>query len=483
MHAFCVILLQHTNSRSFAIYTLHSMHLPYRIAETARSHHSKLNLRDAQDTSGAPSTPVIIVASVFAAFVVCGAIVYAYSKNRQQKKRQGKGPRYEQANNHDDNGVPSSRRNAGARNNNSTNRNENMTSNVQRNVSIRSIMTLPAYSPGASAGEQVLGREGDRDGVDIVVEHPTEEEHEALRDEEMETMYQIREARRQRITAQAETRQLRDEARRRGDHVALRELREISRARAASSSNASNELREHQAQIKQQRARAVSSVSYEGLGVARHDGSRLRANSQESDRVQLLSDAASISLSTRSPSALSSHRRDRSASSVLSFDSSRDLPSPGLPRSGATTPRRLSTQHDGGTAGSSPEIITEADLGEIGLPPPTYDDVSLDDTRSGATTPVHFNEPPPDYSSGPSQERDRRLSAQVADMVDNVAPDGDLGGRASSNRRSRDSSSESSSRPVPFPRLPSLSFDEIPQIIVEPSSAYPRDESRERSFR
>ncbi|ETS73171.1 hypothetical protein PFICI_15116 [Pestalotiopsis fici W106-1] len=462
------------------------MHLPYRTLETARSQNSKLNLRDAQENSGNPSNAIIIVASVFGAFVVCGAIAWAISKNRRQKKRKGKkGHRYVQANNNDDGLEAPSRRNAGGTSNNSANRNENMTSNVQRNVSIRSIMTLPAYSPGASANEQVLGREGDRDGVDIVVEHPTEEEHEALRDEEMETMYQIRESRRQRIAAQAETRQLRDEARRRGDHVALRELREISRARAASSSNASNELREHQAQIKEQRARAVSSVSYEGLGVARHDGSRLRANSQESDRVQLLSDAASISLSTRSPSALS-HRRDRSASSVLSFDSSRDLSSPGLPRSGATTPRRLSTQHNGDTAGSSPEIITEADLGEIGLPlhdPPTYDDVSLDDTRSGATTPVHFNEPPPDYSSGPSKERDRRLSAQVADMFDNVAPDGDLGGRSRSDRRSQDSSSGSPSRPVPFPRLPSLSFDEIPQIIVEPSSAYPRDESRERGFR
>lgn len=463
------------------------MHLPYRIPVADRSRSSAFFPRqlERRDGGGTPPTGVIIVIAVFVVFIVCGLIAWALTKNKRQKKRgkvKGKGHRYTQASGNDD--SENSTRQARGNSNNNASGNGGMTSNVERNVSIRSIMTLPAYSVGAGANEQVLGREGERDGVDVVIEQPTEEEHEALRDEEMETMYQIRETRRQRIAAQAEGRRLRDEARRRGDNVALRELRESARNRAASSSITSNELRDHQAQIKEQRARAVSAVSYEGLGVARHDGSRLRANSQESDRVQLLSDAASISLSTRSPSALSNHHRGRSASSVLSLDSTNDF-SP----SGAATPRRMSAQHNGSaTAGSSPEIITEADLGEVGMPlndPPTYDDVSLDDTRSGANTPVHFNEPPPGYSSAPSQERDRRLSAQVAGMVDNVAPDGDLGARAAPNRQSRDSSLEESSRTVPFPRLPSLSFEDIdiPQIVVEPSSAYPRDDSRERSFR
>ncbi|RYC63576.1 hypothetical protein CHU98_g2652 [Xylaria longipes] len=53
-------------------------------------------------------------------------------------------------------------------------------------------------------------------------------------------------------------------------------------------------------QIRTRRERAVSSVSYHDLGVARHDGSRIRANSTESERVVLLSDAASMALSTRS---------------------------------------------------------------------------------------------------------------------------------------------------------------------------------------
>lgn len=63
--------------------------------------------------------------------------------------------------------------------------------------------------------------------------------------EEMETMYQIRQARRQRIEARAEDRRVRDEARRRDDD--LRGLREFARNRAAISSTTSNELRERPA--------------------------------------------------------------------------------------------------------------------------------------------------------------------------------------------------------------------------------------------
>lgn len=368
-----------------------------------------------------------------------------------------------------------------------------MTSAVDRNTSVRSIMTLPAYRTKANDNEQVLGREGERDGVDVVVDMPSVEEHEALREDEMETLYQIRLARQDQIAQRDERRQLRREARSRGDMVALRELSE--RARAASQSHVVEDLREEQQRLRTQRSRAVSSVSYEQLGVVSHDGTRLRANSQESERRGLLSDAASIALSARSPSAIShrlsdaalsvrspsalSHRRERSASSVLSFDSTQDFPSPGNYRSGAPTPRRLSAQHVS-TAGSSPEIIGEADLGELEMPshdPPRYDDVSLEDARSGATTPINFNEPPPNYP-GPYRASDRRLSAQVAGMIDNVGADGDLS-TAPSSRVSRNSSS-SSSRPVPFPRLPSLSLDSIPQIVVEPSSAYPREHSRDR---
>ncbi|KAK8072810.1 growth arrest and DNA-damage-inducible proteins-interacting protein 1 domain-containing protein [Apiospora saccharicola] len=352
-------------------------------------------------------------------------------------------------------------------------------SEVNRNISIRSIMTLPAYRNKADENEQVLGREGDRGGVDVVLEHPTDREEEDLREVEMETLYQIRLARRAEIAEREERRRLRREARARGDHVALAELSQ--RARAASNSSVISELRAEHDRLKNQRQRAVSSVSYADLGVARHDGTRLRANSQESERMGLLSDAASVALSVNSPS-LSTHHRQRSASSVLSWDSTQDLDipqnSPGMPRSGATTPQgRLSAQYSGGfrsrsRAGSSPELIDDLDDNN-GNNNNNY-------SRSGATTPVFFNEPPPEYSMGPTVERDRRLDEQVADMVDSVGEGGDLSDRRLSggivpltNTNTNRSSMRSTRGVGGVPQLPSLRIRELPQIVVEPSSAHP----------
>ncbi|KAI0020149.1 hypothetical protein F4780DRAFT_792259 [Xylariomycetidae sp. FL0641] len=354
------------------------------------------------------------------------------------------------------------------------------TAAVDRNTSVRSIMTLPAYNRRASENEQVLGREGERDGVDVVLELPTAEDHEAMRDEEMETMYQIRVARRANNAERAERRRLAQEARARGDHAELARIRAQRREREDGATETVNDLREAVGQLKEKRQRAVSSVSYHDLGVARHDGSRIRANSTEStDRVGLLSDAASIATRSasalsdrrvsdtgsiglgilptrgRSPSGSSFHQRGRSGSSVLSLDDNG-------PRSGATTPR-LSAR-----AGSSPEIIGEADLADSGMPPPDYDDVrSLDDdeyARSGADTPNpldhRFAEPPPRYPESLYDPEQRRMShghgyAEGEDL--------ESGGADHAKR-----SSYRSSRGVGgVPQLPSL---RLPQIVIEPSA-------------
>ncbi|KAI1756801.1 hypothetical protein F4782DRAFT_526475 [Xylaria castorea] len=346
-------------------------------------------------------------------------------------------------------------------------------SNIDRNTSIRSIMTLPKYTNIANEDEQVLGRGGERDGIDVILELPSDEQHEALRDEEMETMYQIRLARRQQNADREERRRLVQEARERGDVAALEELR--ARRRAENEVTTIEELRDTQGQIRTRRDRAVSSVSYHDLGVARHDGSRIRANSTESERVGLLSDAASIALSTRSPSAMStrrvsdlgniavdtrspsaqSHHRMHSVSSVLSLDNNGNV----SPRSGATTPQ------PGGShtrAGSSPEIVTEADLGDSGMPPPDYEDVSLDDVRSGATTPM-FHEPPPDYS-GLGHRNHNDEGGDLASPLD--------------DDRSRRSSHRSSRGVGGAPQLPSLRIRELPQIVIEPSTAHPGETGR-----
>lgn len=191
---------------------------------------------------------------------------------------------------------------------------------VDRHASIRSVATLPVYKPTAHETEQVLGREGERAGIDVVVELPeTAEEEEARRDEHMEALFQIRQARRAEAAEREDRRRRRREARERGDTAALEDIRRESRearARADSaatrlgsavppviggdgggstnnvagvgSSNVSlplSVLSVEQAS-RLERERRVSSVSYAEVGLARHDGTRVRVSS-DSERPLL----------------------------------------------------------------------------------------------------------------------------------------------------------------------------------------------------
>jgi hypothetical protein len=352
-------------------------------------------------------------------------------------------------------------------------------------------MTLPVYRPKATDNELVLGREGERDGIDMVVEMRNAEEEEALRDEEMEALYQIRAARRRQLAEREERRRARREARDTHDTVALRELRERTATSTTRNTEEIEELRSEHGRIRDTRQRAVSSVSYADVGIARADGTRIRANSTDSnDRVGLLSDAASIGGDGSSLF----HRRDRSASATLSIDTARmmDRPdSPGLSiatggsgmyslagrgrsraSSAATTPR-FPTPTPGATprAGSPPEIIDAeaADLGDTSMPPPGYDEVNLDEITpmhsrrnsdvSGRASP--YPDPPPDYSGpGPAETRNRRLSARMEDLAAESQATEDGGSSAGSGRSGR-------------PSLPSLRTDQVPQIVIEPVSARP----------
>ena len=224
--------------------------------------------------------------------------------------------------------------------------------NVDRHTSVRSVMTLPMYSKSVRENEQVLGREGERGGVDMVLEHPeTVEEEEERREDEMESLYQIRVQRRRETAEREARRQERRDARARGDHVTLERLRQESTLRAEERdlTGAAAMIQEHRSRS---RDRRVSSVSYADLGVARHDGTRIRANSNESDRP-LLDSAASIGgaslrpWSTQDSASLYTHNRDRSASSVMSVSDTEmeaDITPPQMPPFGR--------------AGSDFEIVT-----------------------------------------------------------------------------------------------------------------------------
>ncbi|KAI6357577.1 hypothetical protein MCOR25_007621 [Pyricularia grisea] len=363
------------------------------------------------------------------------------------------------------------------------------TAAVDRHASVRSIMTLPAYRTKANDGEEVLGVAGERDGIDVVVEMPTAEQEEAMRDEEMDALFQIRQARRRQMAEREERYARREQARTANDVVAMRAIRNEAREARAQNTEEIEALRVIQEQTKLARQRAVSAVSYAGIGEVRHDGTRARANSQESERTGLLSDAASIALSSRpstslSARTLSSQGRQRSGSE-LSIETARSRPvSPGFPTGGSTisrassrsvtptpTPRRLSH------AGSSPELIdaAEADLGEGGTLPPDYEEINISDGASasvqslpsGRNTPLH--EPPPEYT-GPTRNPDyHRMSRHVADLLassgtgsTHSSPDLASNGRGSGSPYNSNRST---------PQLPSISLQPVPQIVIEPSTA------------
>ncbi|CCU81838.1 unnamed protein product [Blumeria hordei] len=163
-------------------------------------------------------------------------------------------------------------------------------------ASIRSVITLPAYIQTARQNECVLGREGERAGIDVVVEFPDLAEEEQRREDEMEALYQVRLARRRENEAREERRRLRRDARERGEPIEARDVEESAqRASNVSSGQTIEELRAEHDRLKRLRQRTVSVVSYAEIGVARHDGTRLSINSQENERTGLLGELGNAS--------------------------------------------------------------------------------------------------------------------------------------------------------------------------------------------
>ena len=308
------------------------------------------------------------------------------------------------------------------------------TSNVNRNTSIRSIMTLPAYNPSLRPDEQLIAREGERAGVDTVVEFPeTAEEEESRREEDMESLYRIRQARRQEIDERNERRRQRQEAREQGDWARVEQLRldaqRRARARADSNTSAgsstttlvppgsSRELIAEHAARTSSRDRRVSSVSYADLGLARHDGSRLRADSVESDHRPLLDSAASISGNNASTTDVSREaprrtsrfhipvfgRHNRAASAESMATDTSDMSNELTPqtssaeRNGSTGADSESAARPSSGSGSDPAVHTPSES-EPSPPmgqPPEYHENNSENI---------LNEAPPDYTS-PITER------------------------------------------------------------------------------
>lgn len=272
-------------------------------------------------------------------------------------------------------------------------------------------MTLPPYSSAAREDERILGREGDRAGIDMVVELPeNDDEAEERREEEMESLYQIRLQRRNEIADREERRRLRREARDRGDIATLATLRQESllRAEQRQLAGAQAMITEHQLR---DRERRVSSVSYADLGVARHDGTRVRANSEESERPLLDSAASITGLSMRHWSigdSLSAHRRDRSTSSLMSASDMSDDAFPPFGRAGGDfeavamgNPRHASRIHTPSRSRASSNLSNatsvrpslDVDLTDLPVTePPSYEGEGFEDAPP-YTSPVQTRAP------------------------------------------------------------------------------------------
>ncbi|KAI9746772.1 MAG: hypothetical protein M1835_002436 [Candelina submexicana] len=256
---------------------------------------------------------------------------------------------------------------------------------VDRNTSVRSIATLPPYAYTPRPNEQVLGREGERAGIDTVVEYPeTAEDEEQRREEEMESLYQIRVARRAEQAERERRRRQRREARQRGDTAALEELRLQSRLRAesASSQNAAGAsttslgsnsmIAEH---ATRERERRVSSVSYAEVGLAKHDGTRVRAGSVESSRPLLDSAASMGGGGSRPGSGMAS--RNRSSSALSTFSNASDDPPPISSRDRAGEDIEYINLGHNRTPSASQDTPLGSDIGDASIPlsePPQYTD-------------------------------------------------------------------------------------------------------------
>ncbi|KAL8701055.1 MAG: hypothetical protein Q9201_005120 [Fulgogasparrea decipioides] len=264
---------------------------------------------------------------------------------------------------------------------------------VNRNTSVRSIMTLPPYRPSPLPSERLIAREGERAGVDTVVEFPeTAEEEEARREADMQEIYEIRLARRRENEERQQRRRERRAAREAGNWARVEQLR-IQAQIAASAQGASTMesagssssslprdssaramLAEHQSRTSS-RERRVSSVSYADLGLARHDGTRIRADSVESDHRPLLDSAASMGGSRQSSmfnlhSRPGQHGRNASTGSVLTHSDSDMEP--------------MDTPYTSNRSGSDPPVLTpsatqessgsDGDEGQPREDPPRYED-------------------------------------------------------------------------------------------------------------
>ena len=349
-------------------------------------------------------------------------------------------------------------------------------SGVRRETSVRSTITLPPYSVSPKPEEQIIAREGERSGMDVVVEFPeTAEEEEARRDEVMEALYQIRVQRRQENAEREAQRQERRDARARGDFIRLEVLRSQSRNRdrsrsSASASNphlsASTLLAEHQARGRERR---IASVNYAALGRVRHDGTRLRNNSADSDNRPLLQNAAGI----HEDGSPMTHYRGDSYSSLISGSSATSDGDTLTP----VQSHRQSIHSARSRSNSRPTSIPEeegdtgsmGDTGDMGAavipPPPEYEFLEWGDAPAYSSPIVER------FDQSAREDRNangaREQPSASNESNDNSSRD-EGSNQTAQNEQNDDTPQNTTHRSQPPPRLPELT--PLPTIHVDVAS-------------
>lgn len=319
---------------------------------------------------------------------------------------------------------------------------------VDRNTSVRSVMTLPPYSHAPRQTEEVIGREGERAGMDVVVEYPeTGEEEEARREDQMESLFQIRQARRREVAEREERRQARREARARGDTQRLEELRRESRIRADSNSASLSTqlLAEHQSHSRERR---VSEVAYASVGHVRHDGTRLRANSNDSERGGLLAGAAPMgerrssshhrnasntsntSATLPTISSLHTQHHNRSTSSI-SISTTASSAHPGVPTPPSTHRSSDPEPPNSNSSNENPSPSDSVDIAGTGIPNPLPNSAGTEPPNYDA---LDWGDAPPYSSPARNRESAPTLERQLAERARLAAAAGNRNSAASLER-------------------------------------------------
>ncbi|KAK6512435.1 hypothetical protein TWF481_001321 [Arthrobotrys musiformis] len=260
---------------------------------------------------------------------------------------------------------------------------------LDRQNSVRSVITLPPYREMAEMDlERTIGREGERGGLDTIVQFPeTADEEEDRREERMQAMYELRLQRRaQRAAREARSGNgsvttLGNEGSNNGNGSSV-SLTAMD-MEAGGSGRTTSELT---AAILNDRTRRLSEVAYRDVGFARHDGSRVRStstnrnNGTSSDSQPLLADNATGGAGRRSR-----------AGSMLSLNTN-------VTEGRGSMDRRDST-----------EMLTGADIGEARLPP-SYDGLDWGDA------PPYMSPVSPPARSESAATRRRPVPGQTAEQ-------------------------------------------------------------------